>query len=195
MTNRCSRLKATGGDSGMVTPKRSVNVDQLAVFAALLSTGATLVSAFGEAETPFLVQSRAGILLLFLWTVVCIPVAFWLPRVQTGLLGRMAGWHVPSHTYLIPRWLVRLCIGCLVGQFIGVILWALLNDLRVLWFASSIVVLGAAFLAGAWRRLTELPCTEFTMPLPGWHLWQKALGTFFRSARADTPSEYVDATE
>lgn len=179
----------------MVTPKRSVNVDQLAVLAALLSTGATLVSAFGEAETPFVVQSRAGILLLFLWTVVCIPVAFWLPRVQTGLLGRMAGWHVPSHTYLFPRWLVRLCIGCLVGQFIGVILWALLNDLRVLWLASSIVVLGAAFLAGAWRRLTGLPCTEFTMPLPGWHLWQKALGTFCRGARADTPSEHVDATD
>ncbi len=80
----------------MVIPKRSAIVDQLAVFAVLLSAGAILVSALGEAETPFLVQSRGGILLLLFGTIACIPVAFWLPRVQTGLLGRVAGWHVPK---------------------------------------------------------------------------------------------------
>lgn len=176
-----------------MTKENSVNVDRLAILAALLGAGAIWAATLGETASRFLVQGRAQILLLALWTIVCIPLAFGLPRVHCRVLGRLAAWHVPAHTYLLPRWAVRFCIGGAVGQLVGMVLLAFLKHPQVLWFAGSILILGTAFVAGACGRLAHHPSTEFTMPW--WLSCQKSLRSFSRSAQLDMPSEHGDIEE
>jgi hypothetical protein len=101
-----------------------------------------------------------------IWTLGSLPLAFFMPRVRANFFGR--SWHVPSQAYVMPRWIIRLAIGALLGQIVGLLLYAVIWNLRVFWIAASDTLILVAFCAGAWRRLSQHPCTEFTMPLFRW---------------------------
>jgi hypothetical protein len=150
-----------------MTIRSKIKIDWLVLFGALLSTGAVSISLFGAAETPALVRSPAEIVLLILVIVVSLPFVYWMPRIQVGRFGQLAGWHVPARTYLLPRWVVRLCIGCVIGQLVGAILWALLKDPRILWLAGVVLISGVAFVAGAWQRMVGPRSAEFEISFPG----------------------------
>jgi hypothetical protein len=94
-------------------------------------------------------------------TAVAIPVAYVMPRLRVSLLGQI--WRVPSSTYLLPRSAVLICICTMLGQVIALLLWAVIGHDYLLWLAASSSLVGGAFCAGAWQRLSRHPSTEFSM--------------------------------
>ena len=93
-----------------------------------------------------------------------IPFSAWLPHARAGTMGDH--WQVPSHTLLMPRWLV-----CLIGtQMIGISLGALglcvVSDIRygLLCVIHSFGTI--AFIASANRRFARHPKSEFVMRSP-----------------------------
>ncbi|MHB1037056.1 MAG: hypothetical protein ACYC35_20525 [Pirellulales bacterium] len=109
-----------------------------------------------------LVSDDVGLAFFSAWTLAAIPLAFAMSRLRASFFGR--AWRVPSHTFVLPRAVVRLCIGVIIGQLVGFLLLASARDHRLFWLAGSTTLIGAAFCAGARGRLKKRPSTEFTMP-------------------------------
>ena len=107
-----------------------------------------------------------GILLLAVipLTLVGIPFAAWLPHARAGFIGDV--YRVPSHTLLIPRWLVCLMGTTMIGVAVGTLGLAVTIDARYglllgLHFFGTI-----AFVASAQRRFNHHPSSEFVMQSP-----------------------------
>ena len=141
-----------------------LKLDRLAILVAVVSVAIVLASfvfASSEMVLMVLLTDRMEITFLSIWTLAAIPLAYAMPRLRVGFFGRM--WQVPSGTYLLPRWIVRLGIGATIGQVAGILLLAILGDYRLFWLAGSLALVNGAFCAGALQRLKKHPRTEFTM--------------------------------
>ncbi|MDZ7617224.1 MAG: hypothetical protein U1E05_09480 [Patescibacteria group bacterium] len=130
------------------------------VVAALMLTAAVLA----PDETPLPAMADDMELVFWLaWTIAAFPLAYAMPSLQASFFGRM--WGVPYHTYLMPRWMIRLCIAMMSGQVVALFALAVVCNHRLFWLAGSMLLVGGVFCAGAWRRLKKPPCTEFVMRL------------------------------
>ena len=132
------------------------------ILVALASAATEIVSSVSAPDNQ-LTPPSGGIEQTFwsLWTLAAIPLAFAMPRLRASFFGW--GLHVPSYTYALPRWMVRCCIGAMIGQAAGLLVLVVARDYRVLWLAGSLTLIGEAFRARARGRLKKHPSTEFTM--------------------------------
>lgn len=138
--------------------------DGFTIIFALITAAIVIVAAVlapGELQITALVSGSIPLTFLWIWILGSLPIAFAMPRVRASFFGRM--WHVPSSTYVLPRWIVRLCIAFCLGQVVGVFLLAFLQDHRLFWLAGSFALVSGAFCAGARRRLMQHPRTEYAM--------------------------------
>lgn len=100
--------------------------------------------------------------LVGIWTVLAVPVFFLFPRIRA-----MRGWRVPSTTYFVPLWLVRLWLAGLVGFTFGCSILAAFQDLRVFWLAGSFLAVSIALWLGAFNRFRHAEA-EYEIP---WFRW------------------------
>jgi hypothetical protein len=138
-------------------------IDALAILVVgVLTVGILLLppAATKEMDLATFVSDGLARTLLSICTIVAMPLAFMMPRLRAGFIGR--SWKVPSSTYLLPRWIVQFGIGAMLGQVIGVLVLAILKNHHLFWLAGSFSLIGGAFCAGAWRRLSKHPNTEFS---------------------------------
>ena len=108
----------------------------------------------------------AGVLswLLVLALLLGIPFSAWLPHARAGSMG--VHWRIPSHTMLLPRWLVSLIGTQMIGISLGALALFMVADTRygllcVMHFFGTI-----AFIVSANRRFARHPKSEFVMPSP-----------------------------
>ena len=142
-----------------------MKLDKLTVVVALIAAVLTITSprfAPREIGVMAMVDGNTDMAFFAAWTLVSIPLAFAMPRLRARFFGS-GWWRVPSSTYILPQWIVRLCIGLVLGQAAGYLFLGVAADSRCLWPAASFAIIGAAFLAGAWGRLKKHPRTEFAM--------------------------------
>jgi hypothetical protein len=109
-----------------------------------------------------LVSDTTALVLLGIGTVVALPLAFAMPRLKAAFMGEL--WRAPSSTYLMPRWLIWLCLSSSLGQIIGVVAYALVHEPPLLWLGALLTCICGAFCLGAWPRLSRHAGSEFTMP-------------------------------
>jgi hypothetical protein len=121
----------------------------------------SFVAARNVAQWTTLAHGETPLTFLCIWTLAAIPIAFAMPRIRARFFGRM--WRVPRDAYVLPRWMVCICIGAMFGQVAGFLVLTILRDYRLLGLAGSAALICGAFCAGAWRRLKKRPATEFTM--------------------------------
>ncbi len=76
-------------------------------------------------------------------------------------------WGVPRSAYLLPRWIVWLGIGTLLGNAVGSAFAAVVYNSQLFWLSASAAVLFGFFCAGAWRRLRQPASGEFTVSFWG----------------------------
>lgn len=129
---------------------------------AAASTLPALVCPPNDIPLPAL-PDDVELVFLLAWTVAASPLAFAMPCLQASFFAGM--WRVPYHTYLMPRWLIRICIAMMSGQVAALFAFAAVCNHRLFWLAGSMLFVGGAFCAGAWRRLKRPPRTEFVMRL------------------------------
>ncbi len=113
-----------------------------------------------------LVGDRVALRFLAIWTVGAVPIAIAMPLVRGRFFGRM--WQDPRFAYVIPRWLVRLMAGAVIGGVAASIVAAVLIDYRIFWLAASESLAGGSFCAGAWLRLRHPSDAEW-----GTHWWPR----------------------
>lgn len=145
-----------------------MKLDRLVILVALVTAAMGVVTSLSvpeEMQLTRIVRDSTVLTFLSIWTLASLPLAFAMPRLRVSFFGRIGRtWRLPSETYLLPRWIVRLVLGSLLGQVAAALVLAILQDPRIFWFAGSSALLSAAFSAGAWRRLKKYPRTEFNMP-------------------------------
>ncbi|MCH5375027.1 MAG: hypothetical protein JJ992_13710 [Planctomycetes bacterium] len=98
------------------------------------------------------------------FTVLAMPFAYWLPIVRASFLGSM--WHVPSQTFLLPRFLVCLIATSMIGVAIGSGLLGVWEDRRYLILGFGHMAAAVMFTISAARRFRHHPMAEFVMPSP-----------------------------
>jgi len=117
--------------------------------------------------TEFL-EDPIGIAGLCLFTLFSIPMVYSMSRVKARFFSGQ--WRVPAETYALPRWVIRISLGGLIGQAAGFLVLAAIHDMRYLWYFGMLTLLSLVFYLGAGGRLKTHPGTEFNMHyLPG--LW------------------------
>ncbi len=144
--------------------ERKPMFDELTIFVTLVISAAVIVTALlapGDMQITKLVSGPAPLTFFCISTLGSLPIAFAMPRLRVSFFGRM--WHVPSSTYVLSRWIVRLCIGASLGQVAGFVVLAILQDHRLFWLVGSFALISGAFCAGASRRFRQHPKTEFVM--------------------------------
>jgi len=138
------------------------------ILAFLIATASAAVTCVVSASSPgewdlgFLVRDTKSLSMLCFGAIVALPLAFAMPRLRASFFTRT--WRVPKRTYVLSRWMIWLCIAMMVGQIVGWTTIAIVHDVRLLWLAGSSTTVALAFVAGAWRRLTQHPAIEFTLP-------------------------------
>ncbi len=134
------------------------------LIAVIVAASMFTAAAFAPNEIPLPAMSDdMEVMFLLAWTIAASPLAFAMPCVQASFFGRM--WRVPYHAYLMPRWMIRLCIAMMAGQVAALLALAVVFNHRLFWLAGSMLLVGGVFCAGAWRRLKKPPCTEFVIRL------------------------------
>jgi hypothetical protein len=107
-------------------------------------------------------RDAQAIVMLTIGTLIAMAFAFAMPRLKTGSMGKL--WRFPSSTYLMPRWIMWLCMSTILGQLIGLLTFAAVQEPRLLWLSASLTCILGAFCLGGWPRLGRSAGTEFTMP-------------------------------
>jgi hypothetical protein len=136
--------------------------DRLTILGAATAAAVKLVAVALPPSDPALtalVGDRGALTFLAIWTLGAIPVAIAMPLVRGRFFGRM--WQDPRLAFVIPRWLVRLVAGAILGGVAASITVAVLIDYRISWLAASESLAGGGFCAGAWLRLRHRPDAEW----------------------------------
>ncbi len=142
-----------------------MKLDAWVILIAIVVAALTLTAAvLAPDETPLpALSDDMELVVLLASTIVSLPLAFVMPCLQASFFGQI--WRVPYHTYLMPRWMIRLCIAMMAGQVAALFALAALHNPRLFWIGGSMSFVGGAFCAGAWRRLKKPSRTEFVMRL------------------------------
>ncbi len=146
-----------------------LTLDRLMILGAGTAAALKLVAvALPPNDPPLtaLVGDRVALRFLAIWTVGAVPIAIAMPLVRGRFFGRM--WQDPRFAYVIPRWLVRLMAGAVIGGVAASIVAAVLIDYRIFWLAASESLAGGSFCAGAWLRLRHPSDAEW-----GTHWWPR----------------------
>lgn len=93
--------------------------------------------------------------------LIGMPIAFAIPSLRASFMGQF--WKVPSTAYVIPRGVLRVFAGMVVGQAIAFLALGLWRDDRFLWLFAQQFLIGGAFCIGAWLRFRRPPTSEFVM--------------------------------
>ncbi|WP_165700990.1 hypothetical protein [Crateriforma conspicua] len=93
-----------------------------------------------------------------------VPFSAWLPHARAGTMGDQ--WRVPSHTLLMPRWLVCLIGTQMIGISLGAFALCVVTDIRygLLCVMHSLGTI--TFIVSANRRFARHPKSEFVMRSP-----------------------------
>lgn len=134
------------------------------VAAAIAALAAVASLAAPVEMAPVLVDSRVGLLFFCVWTAGAVSFAFAMPRLRAGFFIDASRRRLPWYTYFIPHWMLRLLVGMTIGQTIGVLVLAIIDDRRMFWMAGAFGCIAAAFYAGARPRLKKGAHNEFVMP-------------------------------
>lgn len=132
-----------------------------AVVLAIIFGGAIALTPAGARQLP-----SAGVLswLLVPALLFGIPFSAWLPHVRAGAMGDH--WHVPSHTLLLPRWLVCLIGTQMIGISLGALALCVMSDIRYGLLCVMHSFGTVAFIVSANRRFARHPKSEFVMRSP-----------------------------
>jgi hypothetical protein len=137
-------------------------IDPSVLLFALLSAGLTIAVGVACPVDACVVESSG---VPAVWALLALPAAgfaFALPRLRVQFFRSM--WRVPSQTYLLPRWFVRLLLGLMLGQAAGLAVDGGMHNSHTSWLAATMALTSLALVAGAWKRFRNHPRTEFVMP-------------------------------
>lgn len=93
-----------------------------------------------------------------------VPFAIWLPHARAGSMGDH--WHVPRHTFLMPRLLVCLIGTTMIGATFGTLILSGATDVRYGLLFMMQLFGTIAFVWSARRRFSRHPSSEFVMGSP-----------------------------
>ena len=107
------------------------------------------------------------ILVLLVVSILTAAVAFciWLPHARVGRLGSTL-WQVPSSTFLMPRFLVKLVGAIMYSAVVVHVVLAIV----VHWIFAAFAILAALqaipYHVSAGKRLARHPSSEYVMRSP-----------------------------
>ncbi len=96
-------------------------------------------------------------------TLFGIPFAIWLPHARAGSMGDH--WHVPRHTFLVPRWVVCTIGTQMIGATLGTLILFAATDKRYGLLFLMHLFPAIALVWAARRRFSRHPSSEFVLGL------------------------------
>ncbi|WP_145390145.1 hypothetical protein [Stieleria neptunia] len=98
-----------------------------------------------------------------------VPFVYFLPTAKAD--GMAKHWRVPKRTLILSRPLARLICSGVVGIAIGGAIVAPFVELTLLPIIIAHILMAVAVIIAMRRRFACHPCTEWTMPPPGYQLY------------------------